>query len=330
MKYQKIILGSLLFFYSILSFGQPKTLSVGTAGPGSIAFVWVSSLSSVLEQTQSPVRIKVSAGIYDNEAMRIMEDNKPGIDGSFVSGSSLVNAGLGRPPFQAGALTNIRALFPLGQAPVGIAVRADSGIKTLKDLNGKRISAGPAGTGNDSFARAFLKQVVPNVAVTHVPLSFQQFAPALQDKRIDALYTLGAPPYPAIIEASALTDVSFVTVSDAEMQEWLKDNPQHHKMVVPKGTYPKQTDNLVTLGHVSHLIVSGSLDQNTAYTITKAWLDAGFRKSLLEASTSWSWAFSGFESGLYWQDLIALKVKLHPGAIRAYKEANIKIPAELN
>jgi len=39
MKYQKIILGSLLFFYSILSFGQPKTLSVGTAGPGSIAFV---------------------------------------------------------------------------------------------------------------------------------------------------------------------------------------------------------------------------------------------------------------------------------------------------
>ncbi len=329
MKISKIVVGAALLLISLLSFSQTKTISVGSPGPGSIAFVWISSFSTALVQTQSPVRIKVTAGIYDNEAMRIMEDNKPGIDGSFVSGSSLVNAGLGRPPFQGAPLSNIKALFPLGQAPVGVVVRADSGIKTLKDLNGKRISAGPAGQGSDFFARAFFKQVVPNVAVTHVPLSFQQFAPALQDKRVDALFTLGAPPYPAIIEASALTDVSFVKISDQEMHEWLKDNPQHHKMIVPKGTYPKQTDDLVSLGHVSHLIVSGSLDQNTAYVLTKAWLDAGFKKSLIEASSSWTWAYSGFESGLYWEDLISLKIKLHPGAVKAYREANIKIPAEL-
>src|SRR6185369_4409478 len=329
MKKVALLIAAVLTAVGGVAVAQTKTLSIGTAGPGSIAFVWVASLSTVLEQTSSPVRIRVAAGVYDNEAMRIMEDGKAGVDGSFVSGSSLVNATLGRPPFQDAPLRNLRALFPLGQAPVGIVARADSGITTLKDLNGKRISAGPAGTGNDSFARLFFKQVAPNINLTHVPLSFQQFAPAMQDKRIDALFTLGAPPYPAIVEASALTDVAFVTISDPELQSWLKDNPQHHRMVVPKGTYSKQTSDIVTLGHVSHLIVPASTDEGTAYTLANAWLNAGNRKALLVASSSWSWAFSAFDSGLYWQDLISLKVKLHPGAARAFREANIKIPTEV-
>ena len=44
MKISKIVVGAALLLISLLSFSQTKTISVGSPGPGSIAFVWISPL----------------------------------------------------------------------------------------------------------------------------------------------------------------------------------------------------------------------------------------------------------------------------------------------
>ena len=307
----------------------PRTITMGTAGPGSVVYIWVTSLASALEGISAPARIQVNAGVFDIEGMRVMEAGGAGLDSSFVSGSSLVSATLGRPPFEGKPLKNLRGAFPLGQAPVVVVARAEAGVNGVKDLGGKRITAGPGATGNDIMMRGFMGRVAPGVKVSYVALPHAAFASALQDGKIDAVFILGWPPYPAVIEAASLMKLKYVKFSDAEMKAWLVDNPQHHRMVLKAGMNPQQAEDIVTFGHVSHLIMPAKLDQQVVYDLTKAWLRPDVRKKLLDASSTWEAAFLAFDSGLYFGDMEALKAKLHPGAVRAYKEAGIKVPAAL-
>jgi TRAP transporter TAXI family solute receptor len=326
MKFSKWVTAAAVMFgtaFAGSAFAQApavKTITVGTAGPGSIAFVWVSSMGQVLEQMNAPVRIRVAAGLFDIEAMRVMENHGAGVDASFVSGSSLVSATLGRPPFEGKPLKNLRGLFPIGTAPISIIARLDSGIRNVQDLSGKRLSAGPAGTGNDLFARAFFKRVVSE-PVSWVPLSYSAFAGSLQDRKIDAEVVLGTHPYPAVVEAASLVDLAYLSITPEEQMKWLPDNPQHHKMTIPAGVYPKQDKEIVTFGHVSHLIASDKLDDATVEYLTKFFLDPEVRKRLLEISSSWNAAFDAASSGLYGEDVTALKLQMHPGALKVINAA---------
>jgi TRAP transporter TAXI family solute receptor len=261
--------------------------------------------------------------------MRIMEAGGAGLDSSFVSGSSLVSATLGRPPFEGKPLQNLRAAFPLGQAPVVLVARGDANINGLKDLNGKRVTAGPTGTGNDIMMRGLIGKVATGTKPSYVTLPHASFASALQDGKVDAVFILGWPPYPAVVETAALMKIKYVPFSEDEMKTWLADNPQHHRMVLKAGMNPQQSVDIQTFGHVSHLIVPQRLDAEVIYQLTKAWLRPDVRKQLLNASSTWEAAFMAFDSGLYFRDLEALKAKLHPGAVRAYQEAGIKVPAAI-
>ena len=229
----------------------------------------MTSLASALEAVQAPVRIQVNAGVFDTEAMRVMEAGGGGVDSSFVGGSSLVAAALGRPPFKEPAKT-LTGAFPLGQAPVVVVAPARSGIKSIKDLDGKRITAGPAGIGNDVMMRGFMQKVAPEVKPTVVPMPHAAFASALQDGRVDAIFILGWPPYPAVVETGALMELNYIRFTEEQMKQRMAENPQHHRMVLKAGMNPQQKEDIVTFGHVSHLIVPAKLEENTIYELTKA------------------------------------------------------------
>ena len=324
-----LVLTSTLAMPSHVRAQASKTITMGTAGPGSVVYVWVTSLASALESISAPVRIQVNAGVFDTEALRVLDTGGAGLDSSFVGGSSLATGSLGRPPFAGKPTRNVRGAFPLGQAPVMVVSRAEANVGGIKDLNGKRVTAGPAGIGNDVMMREFIKKVAPDVKVQFVPMPYSAFAGALQDGKIDVEFVFGWPPYPAIVEAASLCKLRYVQFTDQEMKTWMADNPQHHRMVLKAGMNPQQDKDIVTFGHVSHLIVPAKLDAQVLYELTKAWLRKDVRAKLLEATSSWEAAFMALESGLFFEDLVALKVKLHPGAARAYKEAGIAVPSAI-
>jgi len=323
------VAGAIGFGTNEASAQTPRTITMGTAGPGSVVYVWVTSLSQALSTINAPVRIQVNAGVFDVEGMRVMEAGGAGLDSSFVSGSSLVSATLGRPPFEGKPMKNLRGAFPLGQAPVVVVARADAGINMLKDLDGKKVTAGPAGTGNDIMMRGLIAKVTPNSKPSFTNINYASFSSSLQDGKIDAVFILGWPPYPAVVETAALMKIKYVAFAEEDMKTWLADNPQHHRMVLKAGMNPQQSVDINTFGHVSHLIVPQGLDEEVVYQLTKAWLRPDVHKQLLAASSTWEAAFLAFDSGLYFQDLEALKAKLHPGAVRAYKEAGVKMPAAI-
>lgn len=311
--------------YATANAATTIVLNAGTTGPGSLAYVWVSSIATVFGQLSQPISLNVTAGIYDVEALRLMDTGVPAVDVSFVSGSSLILAAQGKAPFKS-PLDNIRALSPLGYAPVVIVAREDTGITTLDQVAGKRISAGPAGSGNDIFARAFFKFKYPDANFSFVPMDYSAFAGAIQDRKIDVLFTIGLPPYPALVEASALAKLNFIPLVAEQVADWLEVSPQHHPMELPANSYPSQESPVPTIGHVSHFVASTHLSDDLGYQITKQWLDPAVRDALVTMTPSIKAGYEVLESGLFFDDLIGGGAKLHAGAVKAMREHGITVP----
>jgi TRAP-type uncharacterized transport system substrate-binding protein len=124
--------------------------------------------------------------------------------------------------------------------------------------------------------------------------------------------------------------LNFIPITADDAKGWLKDNPQHHEMVLPAKSYPKQETAIPTIGHLSHLITSAKLDDQAAYHLTKQWLDPEVRAKLLAFAPSLQAGFDTFSSGQYFQDLAGIGVKIHKGVAKAFAEANIALPAELH
>jgi TRAP transporter TAXI family solute receptor len=301
-------------------------ITVGTSGPGSVAFTWVSTLATVLEQNGAPVRIRVAGDMPDVEAFRIMQRGARGVDASLGTGTTLARAMKGIEPFNATEkFDNLRAVFPLGLSPIQTVARKDSGISKFEDFNGKRITGGAVGSGPDTFLREFIPKMYPNINVQIVPMAFSGVSAAMQDKRIDGYLTFGAAPYPAIVETMSLVPINFIDFDPAVQQRWFQEHPEHHTMIVAKNSYEGQDKDLISLGHVAHLLTGVNADEQVIYELTKKLLDPAFKNALISATITWAPAYEGIDSKMYFDDLKGLGIRFHPGAARAFEEAGYDI-----
>jgi uncharacterized protein len=307
-------------FSPIAALAQTE-LKVGTSGPGSVAYLWVSTLSSVLDQFKSAVRVRVVGGVFDVEAIRIMQKGEKGLDASLVTGSTLAKAVFSTGPFKDEKITVLRAIFPLGLSPLQIVASEKSKIISLDDLGGKRISAGSAGGGPDLFAREFFSKMYPKLKVQITAMAFSAVAQALADGKIDAYLTFGAAPYPAIVESASLMKLNYLSVNEDVRKRWFKEHPEHHTMSIPAGVYKDQTKEIVTFGHIGHLMAPAKMPKEPAYQLTKQLLNSAFKDALIKATITWAPAYEGLENKVYFEDLTDLGVPFHPGAAQAFKEA---------
>jgi TRAP transporter TAXI family solute receptor len=301
-------------------------ITVGTSGPGSVAFTWVSTLATILEQKSAPVRIRVAGDMPDVEAFRMMQRGAKGIDASLGTGTTLARAMKGIAPFKADEkFDRLRAVFILGLSPIQTVARKDSGISRFEDFNGKKITGGAVGSGPDTFLREFLPKMYPGVKVDIVPMAFSGVSSAMQDRRIDGYLTFGAAPYPAIVETQSLVPINFIDIEQAVQQRWFTEHPEHHTLIVGKNSYENQPNDLISLGHVAHLLTGVNADEQVIYELTKKCLDTSFRDALIAATTTWAPAYEGLQDGTYFADLKGLGIKFHPGAARAFEEAGYDI-----
>ena len=90
--------------------------------------------------------------------------------------------------------------------------------------------------------------------------------------------------------------------------------------VIAAGTYPGQSDDLVTIAQPNFLAVRSDVDEDAVYMITKAMYENLSFLNAIHAATK-AMAVEKAISGL--------PLPLHPGAAKYYKEVGIDIPARL-
>jgi TRAP transporter TAXI family solute receptor len=294
----------------------PKNLTLGTASVGGTYFVYGQVWASMVnEKIGTNISTQQTQGPNQNI---ILTDSRQ-VDFGMTTMGVALQAWEGKGEWTKGKqYRNIRALFPMYDTPFHFVALEKSGIKSVKDLAGKRAGVGPrAGTCGTYFPLMF-KALGIDVTIRNGQAS--DMAGNLQDGLIDAFPFCAGIPIAAYSELETTNKVTFFTYSDDEIARLKKALPELSDSTIPKGTYKQQTADHKTVGVFNFAIAHKDVPEDLAYAVTKAVLEnnaqlvkghAAGKETLTE-----NWNRNTF-------------LPFHPGAVRYYKEKGIAVPKNL-
>lgn len=227
----------------------------------------------------------------------------PALIGLAQGGKAMFD-GKGNPRFD-----EIRALFPIPSLTMHFVVRDDAGIDSFADMEGKTILIGKGSFGAREGAKYLgLFGLEAKVNLPDVELS--NAVPALKNGQIDGFVTAGSWPAPNVIEAAASVGVKVLSLDDEQIAA-----TKRTKLVIPAGTYAGQDADIVTTSLPVVAYATTSMDDDTAYQLTKTYWD---QKDKMGEGAAW---WNGVDQGL----MGTITSAIHPGALRYYTEMGFPI-----
>jgi uncharacterized protein len=294
----------------------PKTLTLGTASVGGTYFVYGQVWASLVnEKLGTNISTQQTQGPNQNI---ILTDSKQ-IDFGMTTMGVALQAWEGKGEWTKGKkYENIRATFPMYDTPFHFITLEKSGIKTVKDLEGKKAGVGPrAGTCGTYYPLMFKAL---GVEATIRNGQGADMAANLQDGLIDAFPFCAGVPIAAYSELETTNKVRFFTYTDDEIKKLKTAMPELSDSLIPKGTYKQQTEDHKTVGVYNFGIAHKDVPEDLVYAVTKAVLEnnpamvkghAAAKETVLE-----NWTRNTF-------------LPFHPGTLRYFKEKGITIPKNL-
>jgi TRAP transporter TAXI family solute receptor len=212
---------------------------------------------------------------------------------------------------------NVRALFAMYETSFQTAAPRKSAIRSLADLDGKKVGVGPAkGPAEVFFRAAAAVAKIKPVIVNGDPAALSK---SLISGDIDALWQGAVVPIPSLIEVTDHADAVVFGLSDTELAAMLKKLPQLSATTIPPGTYRGQTAEIKSVSAWNFVVANKDLSDDMAYAITKAVLSATDPKSEIYPTAAGTQARNAV-----WNRV----VPFHPGAKRFYDEAGVKLPSQ--
>jgi uncharacterized protein len=159
-------------------------LRIGTAERDSTFLSQGQALKAVLERNPAlaPVDVSISPTASVENANRLAVGD---IDCGFMAANWIGRAKNGEAPFQQ--KIDLRMVAPMNAGPLFFIARADSDLRTVIDLRGKRLVVGPEKSGMAQHARVMLGALGWNFSdVVPVYLNFAAGADALARGEVDA------------------------------------------------------------------------------------------------------------------------------------------------
>jgi TRAP transporter TAXI family solute receptor len=211
---------------------------------------------------------------------------------------------------------DLRIIANLYPETIHLVARKGAGIKSVKDLKGKRVSLDEPGSGTLVDARLILAAYgLSEKDVKAEYLKPNQAGEHMKDGGMDAFFFVGGYPAGAISELASSNGVELVPISGPDADKILAEYKFFAKDTVPADTYKgvPQTD---TISVNAQWVTSAKQPDELIYGITKALWNENSRK-LLDAGHAKGKAIKTDNA------LKGLGVPLHPGAERFYKEAGL-------
>jgi TRAP transporter TAXI family solute receptor len=214
----------------------------------------------------------------------------------------------------AGAFEGLRAVFSLHPEPFTVVARADAGISSFEDMEGKRVNIGNPGSGQRATMDVVLQAFGWDTGkfALAAELAPAEQAQALCDNKIDAMvYTVGHPSG-AIQEATTACDSVLVNVAGPAIDKVVADNPYYRTAIIPGGMYRGNANDTTTFGVGATFVTSASVPDETVYIVVKAIFDNFDDFKALHP------ALANLQPEQMIKD--GLSAPLHPGAVKYYTE----------
>ncbi|MGB0844210.1 MAG: TAXI family TRAP transporter solute-binding subunit [Alphaproteobacteria bacterium] len=212
--------------------------------------------------------------------------------------------------------TELRTIAALFEEHIHLVALADSGINSVADLKGKRVSLDEPGSGTYVDANLILgANGISADDLTAEALKGGAAAEALRNGKIDAFFVVAGYPTGALVELSSAADIKLVPIDGAGAEALTSKYGFFAQSDIPAGTY-EGVDATSTVAVGAQWFTNAKEDEELIYNITKALWNAESRKLMDVGHAKGKTINTGTA-------LNGIGVPLHDGAARFYKEAGL-------
>lgn len=212
------------------------------------------------------------------------------------------------------AVEKLRLIANLYPESIHLVASKASGIASVADLKGKRVSLDEPGSGTLVDAKIILGAFgLTEADITPEYLKPDQASDRMRDGAMDAFFFVGGYPAGAIAELSSQADVVIVPITGPEIDALRAEYSFFATDSLPADTYKGQTADVPTLSVGAQMVTSADLSEELVYGITKAMFNETTQK--LFGNGHAKGKFITLENAVQ-----GAGIPFHPGAEKFYKE----------
>ena len=296
---------------------EQVNLSIATGGTGGVYYPLGGGMANVFSKHIPGMQAtaEVTGGSVDN--MRLIGTGKSYI--ALTQADAAKDALNGEGKFK-GTKIPVRAMMMLYTNLMHIVTIEGTGINSIGDLKGKRVSTGSPGSATEVFAFRVLEAagIDPLKDFTRERLGAAESASAMKDRKLDAFFFVVGLPTSSITDLAATPGVKIKFLDHQNLLPAMvkKHGAIYIADVIPKGTYPGQTVDNQATAVANLLVANANMSEQTVYNIVKTIFD---RKPDLIAVHK-----TAADIKMEMQKPDASPVPWHPGAVKYFKEKGLK------
>lgn len=288
-------------------------INVLTGGTSGIYYPIGVALSGIYSKVIPEAKTTVQATKASVENLNLLQTGRGEVALTLGDSLSAAWAGNKEAGFKA-PLRKLRGISAMYTNYIQIVARADSGIKTLADIKGKRVSVGAPKSGTELNARA----VFAAAGLKYSDFSKVEYLPyaesveLLKNRQIDVTLQSAGLGNPALRDLASSVEVVFVPVP-ADVISKIGDSA-YIAGTIPAGTYKGQNSHVPTASVVNFLVTHEGVSADVVYRMTKAMYQS------LDQLTAAHAAAKGVKLE---NAARSMPIPLHPGAEKYYREVGL-------
>jgi TRAP transporter TAXI family solute receptor len=212
---------------------------------------------------------------------------------------------------------NVMAVAYLYGAPAQLVVKKGSGIKSTKDLVGKKVGVGNAGSGAFANCEMFFTHMGVWDKIERNAMGYNDAAQAFGNNQLDAFWLFTAFPSGAVIMAAQTNDIDLINVGkDAEDAGYFKKYPYFGKLNIPAGTYKGVDVDTPSFFDSTLWVANKDVPDDVVYELlSKIFTDEGLAYMVGQKKT--------FKAMSVKDGIKGIVTPIHPGAEKFWKEKGV-------
>lgn len=212
---------------------------------------------------------------------------------------------------------NVMAVSYLYGAPAQLVVRKGSGIKSTKDLAGKKVGVGNAGSGAFANCELFFTHMGVWDKIERNAMGYNDAAQAFGNQQLDAFWLFTAFPSGAVIMAAQTNDIDLVDLgADATATGFYEKYPYFSKLAVPAGTYKGVDVDTPSFQDSALWVANKDVSEDVVYKLLSLiYTDEGLKHMVEQKKT--------FKEMSVKTGINGIVTPLHPGAEKFWKEKGL-------
>ena len=294
-----------------------KKMRLGAAGIGGTYYTFCNSFAELAMKDDPDYEIEVRSTAGSSANLRLLSENyvKLAIAQSDLTNDAYYGTGTFKHTKKYQGYSAIAGLY---QEACQIIVKADSGIESLEDLQGKTVSIGDSESGTEKNAKQILAASgFSSGLVKQINLSYTEAVTDLKNGEIDAMFCTAGTQTTILEELAKQCEIRLIPIDENTAGKLKAEYGFYEDFTIPANTYTGQAESIQTLSVKSVLLASNKLSDETVKFITETLFQ---HADDLQYSVPVDFTLDPKEA------VNGITIPFHPGAISYYKELGVKIP----